>query len=72
MISNKHALKAAVREARDRSGRRRVCMGCIDAERDRPLGVVHSECACQRCGVAPCFGVIVEPLPAARGRVAAA
>ena len=56
-ITNHHAIKAAKRDARERSKRQRVCKGCIKPQ-DRALGLIHSELACQRCGVAPCYGIV--------------
>lgn len=39
--------------------RQRVCSGCL-RDGDHPLGLVHSELACERCGATPCHGHIVE------------
>ena len=44
--------KSVAAAARDRMGRIRVCGACVTAA-DVVLGGVHSELACDRCGVAP-------------------
>jgi predicted HAD superfamily Cof-like phosphohydrolase len=51
--------KVADREKRDLCTRRRVCTWCVH-DGDRFIGRVHSALECHRCGVAPCFGAIVE------------
>jgi hypothetical protein len=46
-------------KALDVSRRRRVCHGCT-ADSDALLGWIHSELPCERCGVMPCNGNVVE------------
>lgn len=50
--------KAAIRDARDRGKRERVCLDCLH-DGDRPLGGIWSELGCQRCGAKPCIGAVV-------------
>jgi len=52
-------VKAALNDhARDR--RRRLCASCVEKLAPRHvIGLIHSELACQECGVKPCHGAMV-------------
>jgi hypothetical protein len=51
--------KAALRDAKERGVRERVCAECVHAETDFILGGIHSELKCMRCGARPCVGAVV-------------
>jgi hypothetical protein len=52
-----HAQKASKVRAEMRGDRKRVCTGCL-LPTDQALGRIHSELPCDRCGKAPCFGIV--------------
>jgi hypothetical protein len=56
-FSNSHDGLAAAKDARLRSKRERICNLCV-READKALGLLHTEAACQRCGAAPCHGIV--------------
>lgn len=55
--------KKVARDAGTRLHRRRLCWACASGV-PRVIGTVHSDLACDACGVAPCYGVIVQGNPA--------
>lgn len=62
MIVDALAAKRIARDAGTRLHRRRLCWACADGA-TRVIGSVHSELACDACGIAPCYGVIVQEMP---------
>jgi hypothetical protein len=50
--------KAAIRDAKDRGKRERVCLDCLRDD-DKPLGGIWSSLGCQRCDSKPCVGAVV-------------
>jgi hypothetical protein len=57
-------VRVTARNAKTRLFRERVCARGIRADDSKTaIGIIYSELACDRCGRAPCPGVVVQKVP---------